>query len=329
MKRILIWHQGALGDFLLSLPCIHAIRKHAEGTDIHLVSRPDISEIVLENRLVDAVSSNEKGLYAGLFVDIGLQRELGEFLKSFDSAFVFMRKPDRTFLKNLGTCIPECLYVRTVPPEGIRTHVSEFQMEQIRDVIVNADCPRPLLCPPVHPEIPVSGQNIISVHPGSGGGKKCWPLENFLALMSSLASEQIHFFVLLGPAEGQDIRVKIAEFISRNNISAGIITGRPISYIASRLKASSLYIGNDSGITHLAAAVGTPVVALFGPTDHQLWRPLGGSVKVLVSGHPCSPCSEEYYRNCADQLCLETLGVEYVLDKIKESRDAIGYNNLY
>ncbi|MDX2198217.1 MAG: glycosyltransferase family 9 protein [Phycisphaerae bacterium] len=118
----------------------------------------------------------------------------------------------------------------------------------------------------------------ILIHPGSGGIAKCWPLANFLNLAASFAADGRTVAFILGPAEAERWPAeKIAE-IRRNH---DLIQPADIHELASQLAAAPLYIGNDSGPTHLAAALGTPTLALFGPTRAARWRPLGRAVETL------------------------------------------------
>src|SRR5579864_4809532 len=101
------------------------------------------------------------------------------------------------------------------------------------------------------------------IHPFSGGFKKCWPLERYRELASRL-SMPVRWCV--GPEETLEDAVRIDDLYE----------------LAGWLATARVYIGNDSGITHLAAAVGTPVVALFGPTDPRIWSPRGRDVSVIA-----------------------------------------------
>ena len=92
----------------------------------------------------------------------------------------------------------------------------------------------------------------------------------------------------------------------------------PLDELAAILKKCSLYVGNDSGITHLAASVETPVVALFGPTDPQVWGPRGENVSILYGKRDCSPCSRQRMHECIEQRCLQALSVEEVYGKVKD-----------
>jgi len=192
-------------------------------------------------------------------------------------------------------------------------HLSAAQVERLkRSGIIAGEMP----CLEVRP-FPSGinrGRTIITVHPGSGGKKKCWPTGNFLELMKLLGEDRrFYFYFILGPAEGNGLHEISERFFSENRIDASIVAGRPVSYIASLLKSSSLHVGNDSGITHLASALGTPTIAVFGPTDPRIWGPFGSRTQIITSGYPCSPCSEEERRRCSDVRCLDAVKVSDIV----------------
>lgn len=112
---------------------------------------------------------------------------------------------------------------------------------------------------------------VIIIHPGSGSKKKNWPLENFLAVGEHLRQRGKPFAWVLGPAE------------QRLQLPPGgrVLPPTSLVNLASELARAALYIGNDSGITHLAAAAGCPTVAVFGSTDPRIWRPLGDNATVV------------------------------------------------
>jgi ADP-heptose:LPS heptosyltransferase len=107
---------------------------------------------------------------------------------------------------------------------------------------------------------------------------KCWPLDYFLTLTSELNNRKWTTAVPIGPVE-QDRFEPTA--LARLRSAAPTIENCPLDKIAGLIAAANLYIGNDSGVSHLAAALGTPTVATFGPTDPSLWCPLGERVAVM------------------------------------------------
>jgi heptosyltransferase-2 len=117
------------------------------------------------------------------------------------------------------------------------------------------------------------GGGFAAIHPGSGGKAKRWPVERFAEVARALPCPTLW---LLGPAEEEDAATRaIGEQV-------GVVADRlPLPSLAGLLALCRAYVGNDSGATHLAAAVGAPTLALFGPTDPAVWAPRGERVTVL------------------------------------------------
>jgi len=97
----------------------------------------------------------------------------------------------------------------------------------------------------------------------------------------------------------------------------------PLPLLAAILSRCRLYVGNDSGVTHLAAAVGVPTVAIFGPTDPDVWAPRGPGVRVVRAATPCAPCAPPQRQACQQRACLEAVSVQAVLDAIIGSNPQI------
>jgi ADP-heptose:LPS heptosyltransferase len=94
--------------------------------------------------------------------------------------------------------------------------------------------------------------------------------------------------------------------------------GLTLLQLASVMEGCWFFIGNDSGITHMAAALGLPTVAIFGPTDQQVWSPRGEETVVVCRGIHCSPCPQERFFQCKDSECLKAVEVEEVLESLEE-----------
>ncbi|MBI5641217.1 MAG: glycosyltransferase family 9 protein, partial [Nitrospirae bacterium] len=308
-QKILIYHQGALGDLILSFPALYSLRQHYVGSGIHLVARTDVADIILKNDLADEITSNDRELFAALYADsVQLPDKLRSFLCAFDAAYVFTTNPDSHFLSTIRYCIPVCHAVRAFPPKGQRMPVAAYQLHQLEAAgITPADMPvigAPENTRPSCPELP-----LISIHPGSGGKRKCWPWDNYLELIRRLCSDRLyHVQIIFGPAE-EDLSAKLWSLIPENGFSAVIIRDKTVAEVASLLKRSSFYIGNDSGITHLAAVLGIPSIAIFGPTDHEVWGPQGGDVTIMrAASQGCKTevdCSACLHLKCIDELELK------------------------
>jgi heptosyltransferase-3 len=166
---------------------------------------------------------------------------------SFDAAWVWMKDP--AFAGNLRESgVPEVFDASPFPTTG---HAADHLLRTIG---------RPA---PELPDLWDPGTSRVILHPGSGSPSKVWPRFRELALTLP------HAEILLGPCEK---RLDVPN-VSLANLS--------LPQVSEELRRCRLFIGNDSGITHVAAYWGTPTVALFGATDPKVWGPVGRRVNVL------------------------------------------------
>jgi ADP-heptose:LPS heptosyltransferase len=122
----------------------------------------------------------------------------------------------------------------------------------------------------------------IAIHPGSGGQKKCWPISHFATIITELWQHHIPVILLAGPADYE--RISALRNLLPSPPAATllqIIQDAPLLAIAQTLRHCQSYLGNDAGITHLAALLGIPTLVLFGPSDPLIWKPIGPTVTVL------------------------------------------------
>ncbi len=296
---------------LLSLPCIGAIR--AGAGHVHLAGRSDVVKLMKETGYADGISFADSVLYSPLYA-ASTEGKTGEFLAQFDRAFLFTSRGDSPLAASLGRVIPCMRTILTIPPADVRKHVAEFRFEQAWGGS-GREHPYPVLeIPPAsvaRAEDLLAGagykrgrDRLVAIHPGSGGRKKCWPLESYFALAERVRQEHGTFLLFLsGPAEDTEKRERIRDFVRSRDRSL-LIPGEELVVVAALLSSCTLYIGNDSGVTHLAAAVGGECIALFGPTDPYLWRPVGLRAQVIDAGYPCDslsslPVDEVYTRVAA------------------------------
>jgi heptosyltransferase-3 len=143
---------------------------------------------------------------------------------------------------------------------------------------------------------------LIVLCPGSGSTDKCWHLDNFLILAEKLKSTGAEPLILLGPAEIERFIPHRLLDISR---TASFLADLSLTEVLQVLCVADAYVGNDSGITHLAAAIGLDTIALFGSTDPALYRPLGPNVCIIEdkSSAFASQPSEELQQQVMMKLC--------------------------
>ncbi|HEX6479616.1 MAG TPA: glycosyltransferase family 9 protein [Ktedonobacteraceae bacterium] len=122
----------------------------------------------------------------------------------------------------------------------------------------------------------------IAIHPGSGSPAKCWPTKYFARVIERLWQQNLPVLLLAGPADLERLETILVLLSSPSKPELlQVLTNKPLLEVAHRLQGCRCYIGNDSGITHLAAMLGIPTVAIFGPSDPTIWHPIGPAVKVI------------------------------------------------
>jgi len=157
-------------------------------------------------------------------------------------------------------------------------------------------------------------EHIIGIHPGSGSRKKCWPMICFKGLIKKMAlNGKIGFILFFGPAEEEWRKAYLVDLINENII---FVLNKPLKEVVKYLRFCHIYIGNDSGITHLASSLGIPTIAIFGPTDPEIWRPLGSNVRIVSADIDCAPCTSDVFQRCNHQRCLESINIKDVADAV-------------
>ena len=163
---------------------------------------------------------------------------------------------------------------------------------------------------------------IVLIHPGSGSRRKCVNPEVLALVMEQFQREDMRALILEGPADRESV-AGLSSLIP----TVPVIAGGDLSIVACLLARSVLYIGNDSGMTHLAALLAVPAIALFGPTDPERWAPRGSHVTVL-RGAVCACSSWESVAACSGKPCC-AISVEVIVaagKKIARSIDTTSRN---
>jgi ADP-heptose:LPS heptosyltransferase len=324
-RAILVWHQGALGDVLVALPALTALARHYPQARFTLVGGRDQLSLLAATLPVAAVWSGHQALWLELYQNGGLSPTLTTRLAPFDLAVVFTPRSDPAFLARLAQAgVGRVVWLPSFPPPGSRQSCRGLQAAALAALGLPGPLPPGRLIIPgeaheaVRRERAAAGcQDALAVAlaPGSGHPRKNWPLENYLQLAARLTERwQAHIWWLLGPAEAA-----LAPHLAAGGPGQprhSCLTGLPLVQVAAWLADMDLYVGNDSGITHLAAAVAGPkVAAIFGPSDPLVWAP--AEAAVLTAAAPCAPCSEGRTIACAEPRCLTELPVAAVLAGIQ------------
>jgi heptosyltransferase-3 len=286
--RILVIRGGAIGDFLMTLPAIGALREHWPEAHMEILGYPHITELACRRYYADATRSIEAKSLARFFIpNAVLDPSLVDYFKSFNLAISYLFDPDRIFADNLRRC--GLRQVIEASPRPLNLHASEHYCKPLESLAIFVESPRPRIFPneidraaASHFLHHVGRGRIVAVHPGSGSERKNWPTEKFAALCRWLVDElAVQLLVVEGEAD-ELVVDRLTEMIDPRPVL--IAKGLKLTELAAVLERCALFLGNDSGITHLAASVGTPIVALFGPASTEIWQPRGERVCVVPFG---------------------------------------------
>lgn len=316
---ILVWHNGALGDLLLAGPALQALSRRYPGSPIIGVGQPEPWGLLRETLPVKAVWDAGGGVWAPLFRAAGaLPPALRERLSAVSLAIVFSPRQNDAFLGRLQQAgVRQAAWAPSFPEDGGEP-VRILQARHLAGLGLYYE-PEPFyLAMDTSQEVEAltglpSDKTFLSVAPGSGHPRKNWPLSHYYEVTRALAWEHgLHVVWLAGPAETSWLPYLrgLAEAQGHS-----LWAGRPLRTVAQVLARTHLYLGGDSGITHLAAAAkARRVLALFGPTDPNVWAPFGHQVAVLAGSGDCAPCAGARRISCPEPQCLTGLTPQKVLE---------------
>lgn len=295
MHRLLIIHQGAVGDLILSLPALHAIRTAYPLHHIEVLGYPRILCLVHQRFYADTVASIERAMFASLYGDEPpADPSLRAYFNGFDPVFIFGGRMQEAAVANIRRMTNGKVFAVRPFPETERLHVSDFQVQQLCGWGIAPSAAQPILFPSEDDAaegsrllhslgLQTRGRAVMAVHPGSGSSRKNWPAECFADLIRTVAQQRAcEIMLIAGPADDEPCR-QVEQRLA--GMRTAIVRHPELSVLAGLLKQCSLYVGNDSGVTHLAAAVGVPTIATFGPTDPAVWGPRGRRVRILNGSH--------------------------------------------
>jgi ADP-heptose:LPS heptosyltransferase len=282
-RNVLIFHLGALGDFILTWPVALALARLYPQSRIFYVTHAGKGQLAERALRIDSTDI-ESGWHA-LFADRAeLPPAAEKLLTTAHTVVSFLSNGDDTWADNVrriaqgATLIPVKPATLAAPPAG--EHASGFIQRQLH--------PWPAIATAVEQILKsiadrgVGGRatpdGSILIHPGSGAPFKCWPVERFIELAERLT------------AGGRDVKFVIGETeLERwprhtlDRLSRAARLEQPANLIGlwQLINPVSIFIGNDSGTSHLAGILGVPTITLFGATSPQVWKPLGPRVTAL------------------------------------------------
>lgn len=284
--RFLVLRGGAIGDFIFTLPVLQALRRQWPEAYIELIGYPHIARLAVAAGLTDRLRGLDT---AGMARFFGLHPQIDDetrrHLASFDFVISFLHDPDGIVRDNLlANGVRRLLYRSPIGPAG---HIVDHLVQPLESLAIYEAGAAPTLT--LKPELVDAGRarldalgvqgRPVAIHCGSGSARKNWPLDRFARVAEVLAATHPLVFVL-GEA---DHPIADAIHSLARTTGGARLEGLDLVELAGALANCAAFLGNDSGITHIAAALGLPTVALFGPTDPAVWGPRGRRVRILRS----------------------------------------------
>jgi len=347
--KVLVIRLGAIGDVIRTLPALNAWHRNCPETSFTWLVEPAAASLLKGHPALDRVLVFERGFFAGERLT---PRSWGSGMVELSRLLSRLRHTDFDLVVDFHGILKSALFARAtgapfrvgfargVGKEGSHRFYSHhftptcsdlnrvdraLEMVAALGVPTGSEILYRLPVTPAHRqrvqrltadlnEIPGSGPQI-AIHPGSSPATayKRWHLNGYIGLINALV-EQLGARVLLtwGPGERETVeliagQVRVPVAVAQKTSS--------LLELAAIFAACDIYIGGDTGPMHLAAAVGTPVVAIFGPTHPGVNAPRGVLFRRVRQPRACSPCRR---RSCRSRLCLEAIGWRPVFMAVEE-----------
>ena len=277
--KILVIRGGAIGDFILTLPAIAALRERFPEARLEVLGYPHIVNLALAGGLVNGVRPIEAGPLAGFFARHGTLAEAwSDYFAEFDLILSYLYDPDEIFQTNIRRCSPaQFIAGPHRPAPDARTPAAQLYLQPMeRLAIFDTD--------PV-PRLRLEGSRMdcrqLALHPGSGSERKNWPEPCWANLIRQLLSTtDLELLLVGGEAEGERLE-RLASVATNTRARVKLAQNVPLTELAAQLASCVGFVGHDSGISHLAAAVGLRGLVLWGDSIEEIWRPPSGKVSIL------------------------------------------------
>ena len=334
VNRVLVRTPNWLGDAVMALPAVAAIEKAYPRASLTLLAHRRVSGLYeLGKRRGEVIAYDPQGIHRGVKGTARLVRDLRKrhydlavvFPNSFSSAWMAFLARAKHRVGYIGEGRGRLLTIRVrLRKDHRQRHLSEGYLDLIRALGIGYDAvvPKIVLSPDIKKEGErflrergvLPGMKLIGFGPGATYGEaKRWNPERFAEVGERLTAKG-YWLVLLGVKEEYGLCEDVRQKIGKGAVNlAGETDLRQLAGVLSQCVA---LVSNDTGLMHLAAALGLPVVALFGSTSPEWTRPLGRA-KVIYKRPYCSPC---FARTCPDgsRRCWKAIEVEEVLSALEE-----------
>jgi len=301
-----ILQPGAIGDCILTLPLVEFMKNHLGLGRLDILGHTEYTGILPGRTCADSIRSMDMVDLHRLFVetkafDLADGDPLVNLFADYAWIVTFLGEPNSDFEQNLiftANCSHsvEVITLSMEPPRKLSTHIADFFIQQFitqsglslepyqlkpNNILIKATEADVSRGTELLKEVGLdSAGKLVVIQPGSGSLQKCWHLDNFLAVAKGLDTKNIDVLFLLGPAELERFDKAAIKNITS---TANCLSNLSLTQVLAILSCADVFLGNDSGITHLAAGLGIKTIAVFGPTNPDVYRPIGPAVTVFAS----------------------------------------------
>ena len=326
-QHILVSRLRFMGDVILTVPVLSALKKSLPKARITYLAEAPYSALLEHHPLVDNVLSIDK--------KNGQLPVIKKLIRShFDAAIDLFGNPRSALLIWLSGATMriggdfrgrKLFYTHKIRDDGVTKTAVDFHLRYLEPLHIHPAAERPfvivtdeedarakefLVQKGYDPERP-----IIGIHPGASWPAKRWLPERFGQLANKLSQQLgVQVFFTLGPGE-DDILQAVLD-VCKFPVGEPVVL--PLRQLAALLKQFQVYVTNDCGPMHLAAAVGTKTVAIFGPGEPEIWFPYDRALghRLVFHDIDCSLCHRDL---CPDLLCMQAISVEQVYEQVKSA----------
>jgi heptosyltransferase-2 len=342
--RILVLRYRFIGDTILTVPFLRNLRRAEPQARIDWVVAPGSSDVVRGIPYVDeliywdpvTIHADSRGTHRSWRQKLAFIRELRR--KKYDKVYVLKRSLSSAIMaflagapKRIGfdTEGRGLLLTKRVPYRHDQHEVQNF-LDLLRADGVAVEDDQLELWPTSEEKAQLDSllttegvrenERLVAIHPFSAVVERGWPLENFAKLAGRLQAQGMRPILLGGPRDRELFESTQANF---PDTTVNLVDRCSLRETAALLRRCALFVGNDSGVMHLAAAAGTPLVALFGPQSPVKFGPWSDKARVIYQQFPCSPCRQKFFKECQPSprnrpACVEAISVDEVVTQCQQ-----------
>ena len=291
-RNILIFHQAALGDFIMTWPLALGLGRVLAQSRLFYITSAQKGALAEQALRVESVDV-ESGWHQLYSTDPKLPEPAERLLRGAQWIINFVAGEHDLWTKNVHAFAPEAKLatLELKPPEDSKLHVTEFMLQQLAAQPVARAALEQML-----KSIAARGLGVtaaaggpVLIHPGAGSGAKCWPTDQFIELALRLRAVGRNTRFILGEVELDTWSNSSIERITR---AGEVLTPASLVDLLELTRGAACFVGNDSGPGHLAAILGIPTVSIFGPRESRRWRPLGPNVQTINGAWDAIPVAD-------------------------------------